>query len=259
VIAPLTPRLAATVTCRVIGLGGIGQIVAVHLARFLCSLRRSATLILIDGDHFEQGNEARMGVTEYYANKAEALQAELAGTCADSGVTVAPVPEYVTPDSVARLVRSGPGESVLLCVDNHATRNLVGGHACGLRDIVLVSGGNDGVGPDGSGTVRNGTAGNVQVYVRSAGTEQTPSLTRFHPEIASPPDRRPDEEGCVEQANAAPQILFANLCAASCMLSTWWLHACGGLEYSELVFDISKGRTAPLIPFRAGQTGRPTP
>ena len=248
-IAPLSPRLPDRVTCRVIGLGGIGQIVATHLGRFLCGLRRSATLILIDGDHFEQGNEARMGVTEYYANKAQALQAELSAAAGASEVTVAAVAEYVTPGNVARLVRSGPGENVLLCVDNHATRNLVAGHACGLRDIVLVSGGNDGVGPDGGGTVRHGTAGNVQVYVRRAGADQTPTLTAFHPEIADPPDHRPDEAGCGELMTSAPQILFANLCAASCMLSTWWLHACGGLEYSELVFDISKGRTAPLLAF----------
>ena len=59
--------------------GLIGQIVAVYLTRFLCSLRRTATVILIDGDDFEHGNEARMLVPDYYRNKAEALQAELAG------------------------------------------------------------------------------------------------------------------------------------------------------------------------------------
>jgi hypothetical protein len=255
VTAPLTPQLPDGLTCRVIGLGGIGQIVATYLARFLGSLRRDATLVLIDGDDFEQGNEARMAVTEYFANKAEALQDDLAAAGVGSDVTVAAVPEYVTPDNVARLVRSGPAESVLLCVDNHATRNLVAAHAVGLDDIVLVSGGNDGVGPDGGGTVRHGTAGNVQAYVRAGGTQQTPELTAFHPEIADPADRRPDQAGCGELVTSAPQILFANLCAASCMLSTWWLHACGGLEYSELVFDISKGRTAPLIPY----SGRPTP
>jgi molybdopterin/thiamine biosynthesis adenylyltransferase len=252
----LRPRLPEGVTCRVIGLGGIGQIVAVHLARFLSSLRRTATLVLIDGDRFEQGNESRMRVPDYFANKAEALHAELAESCAAGDVTVAAIGEYVTPDNVSRLVRSGPGESVLLCVDNHATRKLVAAHAARLRDIVLVSGGNDGVGPDGSGAVRSGTAGNVQVYVRAAGADRTPRLTAFHPEIADPPDRRPDEAGCVELAVSAPQLLFANLCAASCMLSTWWLHACGGLDYSELVFDIRKGRTAPLIPFSCNGSRR---
>ncbi|MHC4305948.1 MAG: ThiF family adenylyltransferase [Planctomycetota bacterium] len=244
----LTPRLPEGLTCRIIGLGGIGQIVAIYLTRFLCSARRAATVMLIDGDHFEHGNEARMLVPDYYDNKAEALQTELAGRCASAAVTVVAVGEYVSPDNIDRLVRSGPGESVLLCVDNHATRNLVGTHVCGLDDICLVSGGNDGVGPDSSGTMRHGTAGNVQVYIRAGGAEKTPSLMKFHPEIADPSDQLPDDVGCGELLASVPQILFANLCAASCMLSTWWLHACGGLDYCELVFDIRRGRTAPLLP-----------
>jgi hypothetical protein len=257
----LTPRLPEGLTCRVIGLGGIGQIVAVHLTRFLCSLRRTATVMLIDGDHFEQGNEDRMLVPDYYDNKAEALQAQLAGRAASSEVTILAFPEYVGPDNIDRLVASGPGESVLLCVDNHATRNLVGTHVCRLDDICLVSGGNDGVGRDGSGTMRHGTAGNVQIYIRAAGEEKTPSLMKFHPEIAHPSDRLPEDVGCGELLTSVPQILFANLCAASCMLNTWWLHACGGLDYCELVFDIRRGRMAPLIPLPAGAgtSKRPSP
>jgi hypothetical protein len=111
------------------------------------------------------------------------------------------------------------------------------------------------VGADSGGTVRHGTAGNVQVYIRSGGSERTPSLMKYHPEIADPPDQPPDAAGCGELMASVPQILFANLCAASCMLSTWWLHACGELEYCELVFDIRQGRTAPLIPM----PGVPTP
>jgi molybdopterin/thiamine biosynthesis adenylyltransferase len=257
----LAPRLPDGLTCRIVGLGGIGQIVAVYLTRFLCSIRRAATVVLIDGDHFEDGNEDRMLVPDYYQNKAEALQAELAGQSVASAVTMVAVPEYVSPDNIARLVPSGPGESVLLCVDNHATRNLVGTHACGLDDICLVSGGNDGVGRDGSGTMRHGTAGNVQVYLRRDGVEKTPSLMKFHPEIAAPSDHRPDDAGCGELLASVPQILFANLCAASCMLSTWWLHACGGLDYCELVFDIRRGRTAPLLlmPGKTNRQQRPSP
>jgi hypothetical protein len=257
----LTPRLPEGLTCRIIGLGGIGQIVAVYLTRFLCSSRRAATVMLIDGDDFEHGNEARMLVPDYYRNKAEALQAELAGQCASSEVTMVAVPEYVSRDNIDRLVPSGPGESVLLCVDNHATRNLVGTHACGLDDICLVSGGNDGVGRDGSGTMRHGTAGNVQIHIRAAGKEKTPSLMKFHPEIANPSDHLPEDLGCGELLASVPQILFANLCAASCMLNTWWLHACGGLDYCELVFDIRHGRTTPLIPMpvEADRPQRPSP
>jgi hypothetical protein len=235
--------------------------VADHLTRFLCSLHRAATVILIDGDVFEHGNEARMRVADYYCNKAETLQVELAGRCAGSDVTVVAIPEYVGPDNIERLIPSDPRESVLLCVDNHATRNLVGTHACRLDDIWLVSAGNDGVGPDGSGAVRSGTAGNVQVHIRVGGEERAPSLMHFHPEIARPADQRPEELGCAELLASVPQILFTNLCAASCMLSTWWLHACRALDYCELVFDIRRGRVNPLITLPAGEAAqqRPSP
>ena len=52
--------------------------------------------------------------------------------------------------------------------------------------------------------------------------------------------------------SSAPQILFTNLTAAGCMLNTWWLYARGELHYSELVFDIGLGRTAPVIEIPTG-------
>ncbi|MHC4428082.1 MAG: ThiF family adenylyltransferase [Planctomycetota bacterium] len=240
-------------TVRVIGLGGIGQPVATYLARFLASLGRPSRLLLIDGDAYEPHNETRMEVHEVYRNKAEATQAELARCHADSALSLLAVPEYVTPDNVERLLPAGPGESVLMCVDNHATRKLVAEHVEGLDDILLVSGGNDGVGPDSGGVVRQGTAGNVQVYVKRGGVEHTDPLTRYHPEIATPRDARPDEQGCDDLAGSVPQIMFTNLFVAACMLSTWWLHWGGGLDYWELVFKLEQGRMAPVLPLPASR------
>lgn len=247
-----------TLSCRVIGLGGVGQPVATYLARYLAGLGRPARLLLVDGDAFEAGNETRMDVPGLMENKALALQARLGPALRGGSLTLAAVPEHVTPANVARLVRGGPRESVLLCVDNHATRKLVADHARGLDDIVLVSGGNDGIGPDGAGVVRHGTAGNVQVFLRRGGRDLTPAITDHHPEIADPRDRRPDEAGCGELARAAPQLLFTNLFTASCMLATWWLHACDALEYSEMVFDIGAGRAAPLVALNRPRSRRPS-
>ena len=125
----------------------------------------------------------------------------------------------------------------------------MGTHACGLDDICLISGGNDGVGPDGSGAIRQGTAGNVQIHVRVGGVDRTPSLLAFHPEIENPPDRRPDQKSCEQLAGSVPQIQLTNLLAASCVLNAWWLQAAGHLHYSELVFDIAKGLMGPLLPY----------
>lgn len=240
-------NLSGRITCRVIGVGGIGQIVATYLVRYLASLAVTARVVLIDGDEFEHGNETRMSVPRFFENKAAALADALAATCRGTSVTLLPVQEYVRPDNLARLIHSGRGESVLMCVDNHATRKLVGDYCERLDDVCLVSGGNDGVGPDSSGYVRQGTAGNVQVLMRRDGRSLTKGLSDLHPEIATPKDVVPDDDGCDAVLGSAPQILFTNLTAAGCMLNTWWLYSRGELHYSELVFDISHGRTAPLI------------
>jgi len=241
------PNLSGRLSCRLIGAGGVGQIVATFLVRYLRSLRRAARLVVIDGDDFEHGNESRMDVANYSDTKAAALARTLKQTCRGSEVTILAGEQYVGPDNLARLIHSGPGESVLLCVDNHATRKLVGDHCATLDDICLVSGGNDGVGPDSDGTMRNGTAGNVQVVVRRGGKALTPGLGDLHPEIASPADSRPDDVGCADLMATVPQILFTNLTTAAAMLNTWRLFATGDLGYSELVFDVQRGLMAPLI------------
>jgi hypothetical protein len=45
---------------------------------------------------------------------------------------------------------------------------------------------------------------------------------------------------------SVPQILFANLAAASAMCNALWLHLCRRLEYPEVNFDIALGRMSPV-------------
>ena len=152
-----------------------------------------------------------------------------------------PVP---TDENLARLVAEG--DVVLLCVDNHATRKLMSDHCRGLGDVCLVSGGNDGVGEDGSGRVQRGTFGNVQIHLRRSGVDQTPPLDAFHPEIESPRDALPNDVSCTEALITVPQILFTNLATASAMLNAFFLHICGALSYPELCFDVAEGLMRPV-------------
>ena len=118
----------------------------------------------------------------------------------------------------------------------------------------MISGGNDGVGADSSGRFRRGTFGNAQIHLRRDGVDLTPSLSRFHPEIASPADHLPTDQSCTELVASVPQILFANLMTASCCLNALWLHLCGRLHYGELCFDIADGKMAPLpLPVRLAE------
>jgi hypothetical protein len=240
----LEPRLEGVTSVKVIGLGGVGGIVARYGAMFLASFGRAVRLVLIDGDRFELSNATRMYFSGH-GNKAEVTRADLLPRFADSPLSVIAVPEYVTPENAGRLVRDG--DLVILAVDNHATRKLVSGHcAARLRDVCLISGGNDGVGQDGSGRLLRGTYGNVQFYLKRGGQERSPSLTRYHVEIDRPGDKLPTDVSCTELVASVPQLLFTNLATASALLNTLWLYLCGALHYSELAVDIAEGRMAPL-------------
>jgi molybdopterin/thiamine biosynthesis adenylyltransferase len=240
---PLVPALAEGTSVKVIGLGGVGGIFARYAAMFLASLGPGVRLVLIDGDSFEPSNATRMFFSDH-GNKAAVTRADLLPRFADSPLSLLAVPEYVSADNIGRLVREG--DIVVLCVDNHATRKLVNDHCAGLADVCLLSGGNDGVGPDSSGMVLRGTYGNVQIYLRRQGQDASPSLVRYHPEIREPADRLPTDKSCTDLIASVPQILPANLMTAAALLNALWLYLCGALHYSELCFDIADGLMRPL-------------
>ena len=235
--AKLTGRIKAV---KVFGLGGIGAPVAQAMAQFLSFQPGGpCSLWLIDGDHYEERNRERV-LFEIYDNKAVAKAQELTRAC-DGRVTIFPVPEYVTPRNVHRLIEEG--DTIFLCVDNHASRRLVSNRCRRLGDVVLFSGGNDGV-EQAKGQA--GTYGNVQVYIRQGGHDVTHPLTRFHPEIAHPQDKRPDELGCTALVQAAPQLLFTNLAVASTMLGAFYAWMQGTLDCEEIYLDIASGRAVPV-------------
>lgn len=241
----LSPRLPENASVKLIGLGGVGSILARYASVFLHSLGQDVRLVLVDGDAFEHSNATRMLFSEY-GNKAAVMRQELLARFTGSTLAVVAVEEYVTPENVARLIH--PGDICLLAVDNHATRKLVNDRCAALSDTCLISGGNDGVGPDSSGAIRRGTFGNVQVYVRSRGRDLSLPLTRNHPEIQNPEDALPTDLNCTELAASVPQILFANLAVASAMLNTLWLYLCHELHYAELAFDIADALMRPVVP-----------
>ena len=232
---PATAMLAADV--KVIGLGGVGAVVAQALAQFLASRGGARALWLIDGDRYEERNRDRV-LFEAHENKAVAKAREL-GRAARGRLALHPVPEYATPRNVARLVRDG--DVVFACVDNHASRRLIDDRCRRLRDAVLVSGGNDGIEAG-----RTGTCGNAQIFVRSGGVDRTSPIARYHPEVARPADRRPDQLGCEALAPAAPQLLFTNLAVGAAMLGLYHAWLVGSLDHEEVYLDIAAGRMVPV-------------
>lgn len=240
----LIPKLPPNCSIKIIGLGGVGSIVARYGAMFVAALGE-ARMVLIDGDAFEPSNSTRMFFGEC-GNKASVVKEELLPRFESSNLALVAIPEFILTDNIGRLLQDG--DIILLTVDNHATRKLVNDHcAANLRNFLLLSGGNDGVGTDASGSFRRGSYGNVQAYLRKDGQDISHSLTRYHPEIANPADKLPTDLSCTELVMSTPQILFANLAVASAMLNALWLYLCGHLHYSDLSFDIAEGLMRPVI------------
>lgn len=220
---------------KVIGLGGIGGFLVDRLARYVahCADYRSngvsttvCDVVLLDGDKFEHRNSTRQHFEEIQ-NKAEEKARILRK--AHPRVFFRPVPEYITEDNIIMNVREG--DVIFLCVDNHTTRRLIAERCEELDNVVLISGGNDEV------------DGNVQIHVRVDGKDITPSLLKYHPEIAKAEGDNPGDddrvrEGCEQQLDSQPQLLQANSMAAELMNITFRNWREDRLDYGEVYFNI---------------------
>jgi len=234
-------RLAGR-TIKIIGLGGIGSWVSHPLVQFLASLHAEIPLWLVDGDTYQEANRSR-ALFDGYGNKAAVKAAELAGL-ALGGPAIVPVPRYVTPRNVEGIV--GERDIILLCVDNHKSRRCVSNAARKLRDVLLISGGNDGVEERSAGSF-----GNVIIYRRENRRDVTNPLTKFHPEIAHPADKGPYERGCAELTSSSPQLLYTNLQVATTMLCAMLAWLDSRLDFEEVYVDILASKMTPVVRSRA--------
>lgn len=223
---------------KLIGVGGVGGIVARYGAIYLASLGPSQ-LTLIDGDDFEPKNFERMFFKDF-GKKSDVVMRDIKPCMAHTQLLLRSKPEYVTPSNIAKVIRGG--DIVMCCVDNHATRKMISDHVRTLANVCLISGGNDGVTEH-----TRGTAGNVQVHIRKDGVDVTPDLGAFHAEIESPQDKRPDQVSCTAMLASVPQMLLTNIAVASAMLRALWLYLAGALFYHEGVFDIAESLERPLV------------
>jgi len=239
----LEPRIPSDLSVKVIGLGGVGGPAARYLAVFLAAQSVATRLVLIDGDSFEPSNASRM-IFGNCGNKAAVLHEELLPRVAESSLTLLAIEEYVTAENITQMIQEN--DVVILAVDNHATRKLVNDHCARLHNACLISGGNDGVSAPPGGRVHRGTYGNVQIYLRRDGQDASPSLARYHPEIAQPSDKHPLDKSCTDLVVSVPQILFTNLLVATSILGSFWLHLCGELHYSEAAFDLADAVMQPV-------------
>lgn len=210
-----------------VGCGGTGSYLAEPLARLLAFAGERGPLYLVDGDRYEAGNASRQvfASSALGRNKAEFTEARLKAYV--PGCSPVAVPGYLDERSLAELVspfRDEPGTVLLLpCVDNHATRLQSLLAADGLPNVAWASPGND------------LAHGSVVTFRRVDGQTVGLDPRLAHPELAEPSDRPPG--GCLEQAPSTPQLIGANLGAATVTL--WLVQALlAGMDWpAEVVFD----------------------
>lgn len=207
----------------IIGLGGVGTILAERLCRFLnFSQDYKSSILLVDGDKYEPKNYERQEFVGI-GNKAETKAHELASRFTDIDFDV--FDAYINEDNVQDVIHENT--IVFICVDNHKSRMVINNYCKTLKDVTVISGGNE------------LTDGNAQLYVRKEGSDLTPDLCAYHPEIANPEDKLPDEMSCEELSVSEPQLYFTNLGVATLMCWLFYNSVVKGQhDRSEVYFDI---------------------
>lgn len=210
----------------IIGLGGVGSILCERLARFLSFSNEleNTELLLVDGDIYEFKNLVRQDFTRM-GNKADVKSTDL--KLQFPKLKVASFPTFINEVNLTSVITEG--DVVFLCVDNHKTRMIVSNYCEKISNITLISGGNEYI------------DGNVQIYVRENNKDKTPSLCAYHPEIANPDDKLPEEMSCEELSQSDPQLYFTNLGVAFYMCCAFYnVVVTKKYEASETYFDIVK-------------------
>ena len=207
----------------IIGLGGVGSILSERLCRFLNYTRDFETnILLVDGDFYEVKNYERQEFNRI-GHKAEIKSNELEIKFSDLSFDV--YNTYINETNIHHVIKEG--DIVFLCVDNHKSRMIINNYCKNLKNVTLISGGNE------------LTDGNVQLFVRKGGKDVTPDLCAYHPEIANPNDKLPDEMSCEELSQSEPQLYFTNLGVATFMCWMFYNSVVKQkFEKSEVYFDI---------------------
>lgn len=223
----------ATRKFKIIGLGGIGTYLVEPLARYLSYQNDDIEMTLIDGDKYEERNRERQQF-DRCENKALVTTDRLKALFPK--IHFRGKADYVTPDNIISLIREG--DIVMLCVDNHATRKLVSERCEQLDNVVVISGGND------------LTDGDVLKFRRVSGKTIGRTFTQQDRNIANAADKNPgvqatNRQGCEQAAIAEPQLLFANLAAASHMLNVLYTYEQQKDDFDRVCFDIISQRSRP--------------
>lgn len=209
-------------SCIVIGCGGTGG----HLVSPLIKLLKyhphgTTNITVIDGDIFESHNATRQ---EGLVNKNKIVNYVQTGKVCT--LTQAD-PQYLHKENIHDIIANViPPVLIIPAVDNHATRNLLLQKLHELNtDYIWVSPGNE-----------------YETYMVSVGRTGTfSSVIDRYEDIKNPIDGLPNS--CLAEQISHPQLLAANMSAASATLNIVTNILDNVAVYQELVGDVRKSKS----------------
>lgn len=211
-----------------VGAGGIGTWLANGLAPLLEYSAPGSTMIIVDGDHFEEKNKERQ-LFDGMGNKAEVLARELNSKF--DYTMIIPLAAWVVSPEVAEAYKAEEnedeneedagvskisasslleeGDIVYAVVDNYKARKELLDAAAQLNDCDVFLGGND-----------EHFYGGTYHYIRRNGEDVTQHPAVRHEEFVNPPDRNPGELSCQERAeiDGGTQLICTNMAVAAWLL-----------------------------------------
>lgn len=232
--------MATDIRLIIVGMGGIGSFLMAPLSKMLIDGRlgncRVNTLVLIDGDRYEDHNRNRQFFPTVCSgmNKAEAQKLVLTTMFPHSTLDIVTIPQFLTEENdISDLLVAGAVMPVILSlVDNHACRALLSRVMSRYnlaRSGILITGGNE------------VTTGNATIQGRIDDRRIGVNLLARHPEIATSKEGSREGLSCAELAvlPGGEQTMEANMMVAMAVYSmllrlvddTWVS------EVSDIYFD----------------------
>lgn len=190
-----------------VGVGGIGSWVIEPLVRMLITANYAGEFLILDDDKVETKNVGRQGFTpsDVGATKVGAWHNNrIKPLITNSEFRVTAHPIRLLENNVDVFVMEN--SLILLCPDNHAVRALVARRAEQLKNVIVLTAGNE---------LFNG---NVHVLVRLANDNLTSPMQEVHPEVfqANTESQMAACSDLIDKGNA--QILMTNYMAATATL-----------------------------------------
>lgn len=199
--------------CYLVGLGGVGSILAEPLCRFLFFTNPDLPVVLVDGDHYELSNQTRQlfDPSADQQNKAEYHGQRLL----QYGLNVSHHSNYMSIDYLDHTVSRYQCPLIIAAVDNDATRAMM------LRRLEANHSSFFWISP-ANGTVEEGNPRHAQVLFWAKIDNQPVGLDprALYQNLRNPMDFVPRKNSCIEKAESDTQVITANFTAAAMALQT---------------------------------------